>query len=107
MATQFYRTLDDIVKLKQENQQRLGDRIAEINETTNDSSYEDELAALKTNLKQIGATNSSNQSIEDTWIDKSRRQEFIKEHNIKSGSQRWFRVMYARPDLTGEDPFGE
>jgi hypothetical protein len=106
MATQFYRTLDDIVKLKQENQQRLNDRVVEINETTNDSSYEDELAALKSNLKLVGATNSSD-SIEDRWNDRSKRQEFIKEHNIKPGSPRWFRVMYARPDLTGEDPFGE
>jgi hypothetical protein len=107
MATQFYRTLDDIVKLKQENQQRLNDRVIEINETTNDSSYDDELAALKSNLKTIGVDNQSNGSIEDKWIDRSRRQEFIREHNIKQGTPRWFRVMYAQPDLTGEDPFGE
>ena len=106
MATQFYRTLDDIVKLKQENQQRLNDRVVEINETVNDSSYEDELSALKANLKQIGVTNSDN-TIEDRWNDRSRRQEFIREHNIKPGSPRWFRVMYAQPELTGEDPFGE
>lgn len=106
MATQFYRTLDDIVKLKQENQQQLGDKVVEINETVDDSSYEDQLSALKANLKQIGVTNSDG-SIEDRWNDRSRRQEFIKEHNIKPGSPRWFRVMYARPDLTGEDPFGE
>lgn len=105
MATQFYRTLDDIVKLKQENQQRLNDRVAEINENT--QSYDAELAALKSNLKIIGVDSSSHPSIEDQWIDKSKRQEFIREHNIKHGSPRWFRVMYAQPKLTGEDPFGE
>ena len=108
MATQFYRTLDDIIKLKQENQQRLQDRVADINESTSNSSYDDELAALKSNLKTIGVSDSlTEKSIEDKFIDKSKRLEFIREHNIKHGSPRWFRVMYARPELTGEDPFGE
>ena len=107
MATQFYRTLDDIVKLKQENQQRLNDRVAEINQGTTTESYDQELAALKSNLKMIGVSNQSEQSIEDQWHDKSKRQEFIREHNIKPGTPRWFKVMYARPDLTGEDPYGE
>ena len=107
MATQFYRTLDDIVKLKQENQQRLNDRVVEINSAQDNSLYEDELASLKANLKQVGVTNSPSHSIEDVWNDRSKRQEFIKEHNIKHGSPRWFRVMYAQPELTGEDPYGE
>lgn len=108
MATQFYRTLDDIVKLKQENQQRLQTRVTEINENSSSQSFDDELSALKQNLKTIGANDSQlEKSIEDKWNDRSKRQEFIKEHNIKQGTPRWFRVMYAQPDLTGEDPFGE
>ena len=108
MATQFYRTLEDILKLKQENADRIQEKISEINESTPNSSYDDELAALKSNLKTIGVSNSlTEQSIEDKFIDKSKRLEFIREHNIKHGSPRWFRVMYARPELTGEDPFGE
>ena len=108
MATQFYRTLDDIVKLKQENQQRLTNRVAEINENTQHQSYDAELAALKSNLKVVGVNSESvEQTIEEQWLDKNKRIEFIKENNIKHGSPRWFRVMYARPELTGEDPFGE
>jgi hypothetical protein len=108
MATQFYKTLEDILKLKEENAQRIQDRMSELSEHTIKSSYDDELTALKSNLKQLGVSDSlTEQSIEDKFIDKSRRLEFIKENNIKHGSPRWFKVMYARPELTGEDPFGE
>ena len=108
MATQFYRTLDDIVRLKQENEQRYQINKSSIDETRSDESFDQELALLKSNLKTIGTGSESNEkSIEDKFIDESRRLEFIREHNIKQGTPRWFRVMYAQPDLTGEDPFGE
>ena len=108
MATQFYKTLDDILKLKEENAQRIQERMSELTEHTSNSSYDDELAALKSNLKQLGVSDSiTEESIEDKFIDKSKRIKFIQENNIKHGSPRWFRVMYARPELTGEDPFGE
>ena len=108
MATQFYRTLEDIVELKQQNAQRLQNKITEINQTTSHSLFDEELAALKTNLKSVNAGSSGeSQSIEDKFIDKSKRHEFIQQHNIKPGTPRWFRVMYAQPELTGEDPYGE
>ena len=109
MATQFYKTLDDILKLKEENAQRIQDRMSELSEHTINTSYDDELATLKVNLKQMGVSDGSfeKRSIEDKFIDKSKRLEFIKENNIKHGSPRWFKVMYAKPELTGEDPFGE
>lgn len=109
MATQFYKTLEDILKLKQENAQRIQDRMSELTEHTVNKSYDDELAALKSNLKElgVGSESLSEQSIESKFIDRSARLQFIKENNIKHGSPRWFRVMYARPELTGEDPFGE
>jgi hypothetical protein len=105
MATQFYRTLDDIVRLKQENADRLEQRVSQINQSVVDESYDDELARLKSNMQQLGVNQASEQ--EQSAIDRSTRMQFIKEHNIKHGSPRWFRVMYARPELTGEDPFGE
>jgi hypothetical protein len=105
MATQFYRTLDDIVKLKQENADRLDQRVSQINQSMVDESYDDELARLKSNMQQLGVNQESEQ--EQAAFDRSRRQEFIREHNIKHGSPRWFRVMYAQPKLTGEDPYGE
>jgi hypothetical protein len=104
MATQFYRTLDDIMRLKQENADRLEKRVEQINHAVVDESYDDELARLKSNMRQLGV----DQSVSDvSSVDNSKRIEFIREHNIKPGTPRWFRVMYARPELTGEDPFGE
>lgn len=108
MATQFYKTLDDILRLKQENTARVQDRISEINQSSIGESYDDELARLRLNLRELGVSNESYEnSIEQKFIDKSARIQFIKENNIKHGSPRWFRVMYAQPELTGEDPFGE
>jgi len=105
MATQFYRTLDDIVKLKQENERQL-----QVSETTHtdSTSFNEELASLKSNLRLMGVDSSlAERSIEEESIDRSRRIRFIQEHNIKPGTPRWFRVMYARPEITGEDPYGE
>ena len=99
MATQFYRTVDDILKLKQ-------DRITETSHQASDSSFDDELARLRSQMQVLGA-GSDSPSPDDVFIDRSKRIEFIREHNIKHGSPRWFRVMYAQPKLTGEDPYGE
>lgn len=108
MATQFYRTLDDIVKLKQENQQRLQEQVPGITHDTDNTSFNEELASLKSNLRLMGVDSTlPERSIEEESIDRSRRIRFIQEHNIKPGTPRWFRVMYARPELTGEDPYGE
>ena len=99
MATQFYRTLDDILRLKQENQQQIQEKLTQYESTNED--YDAELANLR---RLIGPVQDAT---EQSFDDKSRRHQFIREHNIKPGTPRWFRVMYARPDLTGEDPFGE
>jgi len=95
------------MRLKQENTDRIQARVAELTETSSDSSYDSELAALKTNLRTMGVSSSGERSIEDSFDDKSKRIQFIRENNIQPGSPRWFKVMYARPELTGEDPFGE
>ena len=99
MATQFYRTLDDILRIKQENQQQIQEKLTQ-HESTNED-YDAELANLR---RLIGPVQDTP---EQSFDDKSRRYQFIREHNIKPGTPRWFKVMYARPDLTGEDPFGE
>jgi hypothetical protein len=33
--------------------------------------------------------------------------QFMKENNIKSGTEAWFKLWFARPDITGEDPFSK
>ena len=35
----------------------------------------------------------------------ARRKQYIRENNIKPGTQEWFRVMFAKPELTDENPF--
>ena len=37
----------------------------------------------------------------------SKKQEFMREHNIRPGDKEWFKVMFAKPHLTGEDPFSK
>ena len=103
MATQFYRTLDDILRLKQENQQLIQEKLAPYESTDDD--YDQELAKLRINMKMAGVNQPSEH--EESAIDRGARMQFIRENNIKPGSPRWFKVMYARPELTGEDPFGE
>ena len=99
MATQFYRTLDDILRLKEENQQLIQEKLASYQSTDDD--YDTELANLR---KLLGPVQDA---AEQSFDDKSRRHEFIRENNIKPGTPRWFRVMYARLELMGEDPYGE
>ena len=37
----------------------------------------------------------------------SKKAQFIRDNNIKPGDKEWFKVMFAKPHLTGEDPFSK
>lgn len=37
----------------------------------------------------------------------SEKQEIEKKHNIKPGTEEWFRLWFAKPYLTGEKPHGD
>ena len=37
----------------------------------------------------------------------AKKSQFMKENNIKPGTEAWFKVMFAKPHLTGEDPFSK
>jgi hypothetical protein len=37
----------------------------------------------------------------------AKKAQYIRENNIKPGDQAWFKVMFAKPHLTGEDPFSK
>jgi hypothetical protein len=37
----------------------------------------------------------------------ARKQQYIRENNIRPGDPEWFKVMFAKPHLTGEDPFSK
>lgn len=36
-----------------------------------------------------------------------KKQQYMRENNIKPGTQEWFKVMFAKPHITGEDPFSK
>lgn len=37
----------------------------------------------------------------------AKKAQFIKENNITPGTEAWFKVMFAKSHLTGEDPFSK
>jgi hypothetical protein len=37
----------------------------------------------------------------------AKKAEYIRENNIKPGDKEWFKVMFAKPHLTGENPFSK
>jgi len=105
MATQFYKPV------KWATQEELAQMalLEDDDEFIEDSEYlsEDEFVASLDNIKRLAGLDTTSASLNEPNYDRSERHKFIKENNIKPGTPRWFRVMYARPDLTGEDPFGE
>jgi hypothetical protein len=37
----------------------------------------------------------------------SKKAEYMRENNIRPGDKEWFKVMFAKPHLTGENPFSK
>jgi len=37
----------------------------------------------------------------------AKKQQYMRENNIKPGDQAWFKLMFAKTHLTGEDPFSK
>lgn len=103
MATQFYKTLEDWQTIKHQQQQKIEEKIQSYNSVVEEN-FDDALVNMK---KLAGLGNGTTVGNSEKIIDQASRNKFIKEHNIKTGTPRWFKVMYARPELTGEDPFGE
>jgi len=76
-----------------------------INES--DEEYYKELEQMK---KIAGIGNSNNDSAPLLGWEEKNRQAMVKvnhmkEHNIKPGTPEWFRLWFARPELTKETPF--
>ena len=62
----------------------------------------DELKRLSGSGKITGETTVTPNSALAT-----RKAEYMRENNIKPGDKEWFKVMFAKPELTGEDPFSK
>ena len=37
----------------------------------------------------------------------AKKHEFMRENNIKPGTDAWFKLWFAKPHITGEDPFSK
>ena len=55
-------------------------------------------------LKRLSGINNIKQESTFSQVDKGK---YMRENNIKPGSNEWFKLWFARPDITGENPFGK
>lgn len=37
----------------------------------------------------------------------AQKAQYMRENNIKPGTDEWFKLWFAKPDITGENPFGK
>jgi hypothetical protein len=99
MSTQFYKSLREWELIKHQQNNLVQERLSQLTEVQ--STDIDDIKRL------AGVGDKRNIRLDCQSVDRDVRMKFIQENNIKPGTPRWFRVMYARPELTGEDPFGE
>jgi hypothetical protein len=62
----------------------------------------EELKLLSGNGKITGETNTTSNSALA-----SQKAQYMRENNIRPGDKEWFKLWFARPDITGENPFGK
>lgn len=62
----------------------------------------DELKRLSGNGKITGET-----TVTPNYELAAKKAEYMRENNIRPGDKEWFKVMFAKPHLTGEDPFSK
>lgn len=53
-------------------------------------------------LKRLSGVNHSKIESTISQVDKNK---YMRENNIKPGTAAWFKLMFAKPHLTGENPF--
>jgi hypothetical protein len=56
-------------------------------------------------LKRLAGVN--NNKLPSSVTNNSDKAQYERENNIRRGSPEWFKLWFARPDLTGESPFGK
>ena len=63
----------------------------------------DEIERIK-QLAGVGEVSAGNSMGENLSILGTAKAEYERKHNIKRGSDEWFKLWFARPNQTGEDP---
>ena len=59
---------------------------------------------LQTLRKLAGVETDPGSMGENISITGTEKAQYQRKHNIKSGSPEWFKLWFARPKLTGENP---
>ena len=59
---------------------------------------------LQTLRKLAGVDTDPGSMGENISITGTEKAQYQRKHNIKSGSPEWFKLWFARPKLTGENP---
>lgn len=54
-------------------------------------------------LKRLSGTDKA--SKDSAVATQQNKAQYMRENNIKPGTQEWFRLWFAKPQLTGENPF--
>ena len=58
---------------------------------------------LKT-LKTLAGIHTSNTVSENPSITGTEKAQYQRKHNVKPGTDEWFKLWFARPKMTGEKP---
>ena len=82
-------------------QSKLNSGIAKMKEYTVNSPEIESVDDLK---RLAGVTSVQSQT---NTVNNSDRAQYERDNNIKRGSPEWFKLWFARPDLTGESPFSK
>lgn len=86
-----------------------------------DPFQQSKLQSAYSRLKDYTVPESKDMSLDDlkrlSGVDKASKDaaiatqqnkaQFMRENNIKPGTQEWFRLWFAKPELTGENPFSK
>lgn len=55
-------------------------------------------------LKRLSGVNNIQQT---ATVQQSNKAQYMRENNIKPGTDAWFKLWFAKPDITGENPFSK
>lgn len=57
-------------------------------------------------IKLLAGVKKESSIEESDQYSAAKKSKFMKDNNIKPGTKEWFQLWFAKPKLTGEDPFG-
>jgi len=55
-------------------------------------------------IKQLAGIDKDASMGENLSLTGTKKAEYQRKHNVRPGTDEWFKLWFARPKLTGEDP---